>query len=326
MMTLSPEEKLIRRYLLGELPEAERVRLEDRLFADDDFAEQLAALKLELADEYAHAELSETDRQRYEQRFLSSPQEQAHVAFAAVMARGFAELRAEAAVTQPTPEQTVSWWQSCLTLLQTRHLAVQFSLAAVMLALLLGGAWLFAELRQTRTQLALARQQSATSQQTQQELQDQLASQRARSEELNAQLQQAQTERERLQQELVQAQAQAAPRSVLSFILPPGVVRDSVDPTRLVVPRSASAIRLQLDLEANEQYHAYRAELHTIGGNLVWSSGELSARTTPVGQAVRLTLPAGILRTGDYELALKGIVSRGEIDEVGYYYLTIVRK
>jgi hypothetical protein len=40
-----------------------------------------------------------------------------------------------------------------------------------------------------------------------------------------------------------------------------------------------------------------------------------------------LTLPAGILAEGDYELSLKGHASDGTLEETGdYYYLSVRRK
>ncbi len=72
-------------YWLGELsPEAEQ-RLEDRYFADDDLFEQLLAVKEELFDAYARGELSEAERERFEQHLLQSPKGSEELEFA----RGF---------------------------------------------------------------------------------------------------------------------------------------------------------------------------------------------------------------------------------------------
>ena len=43
----------LRRYLLAELDEAERERIEERLFADEDFGEELEQAESRLIDDYA---------------------------------------------------------------------------------------------------------------------------------------------------------------------------------------------------------------------------------------------------------------------------------
>lgn len=61
-------------YLLGELPEEEQLRLEERFFTDDEYYQQLLALEDELLYDYAAGGLSSEQRVKFEQRFLSSPQ------------------------------------------------------------------------------------------------------------------------------------------------------------------------------------------------------------------------------------------------------------
>ncbi len=81
------ESKIIRQYLLGELPETERQELEQRLFADDEFFDRLLDFENELFDGYARGELSAADKQLFETRFQANPQAAEQLAFARSLAR-----------------------------------------------------------------------------------------------------------------------------------------------------------------------------------------------------------------------------------------------
>lgn len=79
----SDDAALCRRYLLGQLSEAEREAVADRLFQDDQFAEHLEAEERELLDAYRAASLSSADASAVEERLLASPAQRAKLAFAA---------------------------------------------------------------------------------------------------------------------------------------------------------------------------------------------------------------------------------------------------
>jgi len=68
-------------YLLGELSETERDRIEDGYFADDGLHERLLALEDELTDCYVRGELSPKQRQHFEEWFLRSPERKERLKF-----------------------------------------------------------------------------------------------------------------------------------------------------------------------------------------------------------------------------------------------------
>src|SRR5678815_1995557 len=78
-------EKLIARYLLGELPEDQQVEIEDRAFSDKDYLASITAVENDLIDEYVRGELSAADRQRFETRFLASTERRKRVEFATAL-------------------------------------------------------------------------------------------------------------------------------------------------------------------------------------------------------------------------------------------------
>jgi Sec-independent protein translocase protein TatA len=88
-------------YLLGELPEDDLVRLEELLFADDAYYEQLLIVEDELRYDYAQGLLDPERRERFEKRLAASPDGRQTLAFAAAF--GFA-LSAVSALPEPELE------------------------------------------------------------------------------------------------------------------------------------------------------------------------------------------------------------------------------
>jgi tetratricopeptide (TPR) repeat protein len=83
----SQPDKLLVRYLLGELSPRERDQLEDRYFSDEASHEQLLAIEAELIDSYVRGELSTKQRARFEQRFLQTRERLEKLEFAKVLAQ-----------------------------------------------------------------------------------------------------------------------------------------------------------------------------------------------------------------------------------------------
>jgi hypothetical protein len=77
------------RLILGELPEADRDRLEARLLAEPELMEQADAVEAELADAYARGELEARRREAFAARLRLSPRLRDRLAFSeAVASRG----------------------------------------------------------------------------------------------------------------------------------------------------------------------------------------------------------------------------------------------
>lgn len=74
---------LIRQYLLGQLAEEEQQAVEQRLLTEDALFEELEVTEGELFDEYVANELTPADRKQFEQYFLSTPEHQSELKFAA---------------------------------------------------------------------------------------------------------------------------------------------------------------------------------------------------------------------------------------------------
>lgn len=319
----SDDEGLMTRYLLGELPEVDKAQVEERFLRDYEYFERLRAVEEELNDGYAQGELSEREREQFEQRLLASPEWRERVQFAralSLVGAGPPEAREAPAELRG---ESIPWWKSLSSFPGARKPAFQLSLAAVAITILVAGSWLILKTSRLRAELEQNQAQLQQIEQREQQLQQQTADERARADQLAQELERERQKREHLQTEL---QEPAPQRSIVSFILMPGVGRGEVEQTKLIVPRETRLMQLQLYLHGPTPYKGYRAELRAAGGKLIWSRDGLSARKTRSGKAVTLSLPVDALTSGKHEMALKGVISKEQVEDVGYYYFSIEKK
>jgi hypothetical protein len=307
------------KYLLGELTEAEQAHLEERFFQDAELSELLSEVEDDLIDQYVRQELSAGERERFERHTLISERRREKVEFARAL------LQAEkATVLDEVHHERIPWWTAMLAALRAPRPALSYSLAAVALLLLVGGLWLFSEVRQLRREVAQMEADRQTRELQNNQLREQTVEERRRSEELAAQ-------KEKLEQELAQLkQENNAPSddtrlapSFLSFILSPSS-RGSEGPKNLVLPRTAQTARLQLNLNSGDDYPAYHVKLQTSSGKPIRSWNQLRASSAGGGRAVFITVPAELLSSGaHYELTLSGVAAPGRLEDLGYYYFNI---
>ena len=147
------DDKLIARYLLGELSEEEQTQLEERAFSDPDYLQQVRAGEKDLIDEYVRGELSDTMLPAFERRFFASEHRRRQIEFA----RAFTQVVAEGPATassEVAPAAITSWWNSFLLFRRGPHLAFRFSLAAIALIVIAGGVYLLRESTQSRREQA----------------------------------------------------------------------------------------------------------------------------------------------------------------------------
>jgi hypothetical protein len=326
------DEKLVSRFLLGELTEENRLQFEERFFKDDRFYEQVLAIQEELADDYVHNKLSRTERTHFENVFLQSPRRRQRVEFAAAFTRA---LEGTPSLTKAEPVTT--WWESLFSFINPKGLRLTTALASAAAVLVLAGAiWLFVENRRLASDVEQARaekesllQQStlneAEAEQKRQELERDIAALRLQGREMESAIQQKQRELEGLQRIKTTVRSTADASSIATFILPPGLTRSTDEPEKLIVPTAVRSMQLQLDLEREEDFQSYTVELRTARGNLVWSKSGIPLKKTGYGRAVLVTIPAKLVPNGEYELTLKGS-DRGNVQAVGYYYFIALRR
>ena len=318
-------EKLIARYLLGDLPEEQHVEIEDRAFADKEYLGLVTAVENDLIDEYVRRELSETDRRKFESRFLASAERRKRVEFAKALARVPVAME-KTVISQPAQW---TWRDSLYAFFVGLNPAVKFAVVGVMLFSLTGSLWLFAETMRLRGQLTQLQTQNQT---RQNELQQQVEAEHRRNEELNAQLSQEKQQREQTDESLRQLSETGdetipAPRPVIaSLTLLPGLSRGGSEKSNLILRDDTRLVRLQIGIDPDEPYKTFAVELRTSAGRQVWTRENLSARTHGRARAITLTLPASALKAGDYELRLSAHQEGGASEDIGFYYFDVKKR
>lgn len=137
---INEDKNEVRRYLLGQLEEAEQERLELRLLTDPSFSEEFDTIVDEIADQYAGDELKGEERERVEQHFLKSAERRQKVQFAReLIERAATERSVRRVAATPAPgflESVRAFWRSQSVSLRTAT-AMAMILIAVGLAFLM---------------------------------------------------------------------------------------------------------------------------------------------------------------------------------------------
>lgn len=346
------DDQILRRYLLDDLAPDERRWLEECLLDDgNDFIEQLQMAEEELADDYVTGELSEADRARFAEFFLSTLERHEQLRFADTLRGYLSATEPLKKMVTDEPPLRPSWLQRLSLLLGFNRPAVGFALScglilAVSVAVRLG-------LRASRLRLQLDHLQS---QQTPPpdipdalaRLQQQLAEERARRESAAQELAREQVLRAEVEQELARLRAGGAsetadanpppgrvvkptpqpdPRGpitrVLAVALTSGSVRGPSETKALRLTPATTTVRLRLDVAADDYKH-YRAALETAEGESLLARDVPRPKTSRGGRAVIFDVPAKLLEAGgDFQLRLSGVTHGNTAENVGSYYFRV---
>ena len=326
------DDKMLTRYLLGELTEPEQVQVEELLFADATCYDRLQALKAELTDQYVRAGLSHREGQTFAQRFLKTADGYEDELFARALDVVLHEQPAE---RQPAKPPALTWREKLAQYFQPLP-AWQMALTAAALLLTVGVAFLAVETQRLRQQLAVAARQVEGAQtevqqatRTQAQLEEQLRSARSRNEELDQLSRTAQQERDQARQELERLSARSSSGSVLgtmlSLMLVPGAGRGGAQVDELALTPQTQSVQLLLLLSPGENQPAYRAEIRTKQGDLIQTQNRLSSRRTKDGKALLLTIPTQRLKDGTYEVSLFGVQPGQTPELINHYDFKISR-
>jgi|SRR5919107_5941050 hypothetical protein len=280
------DKMLIRRFLLGELGEEERQRVEELCMVDGDYRESVLIVESELIEDYLERSLSEHEGRRFTERFLSSP---AHRRKVQVLRAAKRYAAVEVASHSPpeaeeSPQRRHAWHQ-LFEGLMPRASYVYVAVAALIITVVLGGLW-------------AARNWRAGAPPTPEEMQ-RLAVERELAE--------------------LNRRGPALPGAhVLSLALPPVSVRGAEPSSKVPLRDGAALVELRL-LPVGDEYPLYRATLRKVGGVNTYTIPELHAESTPDGRAVPVRIRTGLLTRGLYQLTLEGVTADGRLEGAGEY-------
>ena len=135
----------VRRYLLGQLTEADEERLELRLLTEPAFIEEFDTLVDEITDQYVSDELPASERERVEKYFLTARQRRQNANFASTLINHAATSRktkiapvVEIAPRLPKP----GWWERLWAFWTPQNAALRVALTTAVVVIVVGLAFL----------------------------------------------------------------------------------------------------------------------------------------------------------------------------------------
>ena len=287
------DDRRLRRYLLGELPDDERERLQAAYFADDALFARLLGVEDALVDAYVRGELTEGERARFEQRFGLTGRQLDRVKVARMLA-GAAGTPVAAMAPRLEAEAGARARST-----RTHRLAVPAAAAAVLLALAAAATW-----RSGHDGKAVSAPTATTAPAPASDDADRRVPRVAEGGAASP----------------VPARPGATPRassprpalahpatgSVASIVLGAGLLRDGGEMPRLVLsPRTVSArVRLELPPELPAEGAAYLAVVQTADGTEVFRASGLREHAGPQGRVIDFDLPVRRLASRDYVVLL----------------------
>ncbi len=260
MKDIERKQYLIRQYLLGGLDDDEREQVEQRVITNPDYKEEVLITEEELLEEFVNGSLSAPEAESFTKMYTSSPGQWRKVKIAEALNRYAIE---HASVVQP-PAAQKSWTRLLFELFRTKHRFRQFSLAALIMLLTVGGAvllyWLMSHEARANYE-ALVKLNRAGS-------------------------------------EVLEPDT-----SIVSVSLPPLLFRGTGDPTNVTITKKTITVQLRL-AEASGGTHLFRATLNDSKAAEVFRLDDLRARQMDRQSMLVLQIPARMLTPQEYQLEI----------------------
>jgi hypothetical protein len=334
--TINNEES-IRRYLLGQLNEDEQTRIEELYFEDGETFALLQAIEGELIDHYLRLQLSEKDRQDFENCFLQSAERHKRLEFALALKLYAEKAAATGFLTEPLAAEHVplevgkvdksiplakpSPKKSFLDFLRFRP--IYLLPVAASLILTFGFIFLLIESARLRNQLAEAQQTNYETQQQSQALKDELNKERARAAELAKELEATHSQQN---PEPGNGTVTQNPLSqIVAITLSAGAVRGGGGIDKATVSASTETLQLRMEYPAGD-FNKVNASLKRVGSQAVVSNAELTTKAYGSKGRSVWSLAAKQLGEGDFIVTLSGVNAAGETAELASFAFRVIKK
>jgi anti-sigma factor RsiW len=321
VMKIDQSENLIRKYLLGELEEADQAALEQELLIDRGKFERVWAVENELVDSYVRGEMSRADRERFESHYLASPLHRERVAIAESFLTNIDKAVGE--TVEVSEKEPLVPWRRRFPLRSPRPVfGPVFGMLLVMALLLAFGlVWSYIERVRLTGQIANVQKEAQTEREL---LKQREREQASRNQEFEKQIADVSRRNEQLKAELEQLRQrrQSAAPIVLSFLLAPAPERGEKAPPQTTIPLSAGKARMLMELDHND-YANYQIILQTVEGREILRSRTAKVRFGKDRAFAALPVKAGELTKGDYVLILLGQTADGKIEEIDRYFFRV---
>ncbi len=321
--------ELAENFLLGKVADAQRSEIEIDFFQSASSFENILIAENALTDAYVAGRLSSDDRRLYEQRLLINPNQRERAAFAKTLIKYASSLPVETTVEPPRS----NWAITLVRYLSGQPLA-SYSLGAAVFLILAGGALWWTSNNLVPANDELAKNVTQPTSETSMPVPGNEPEVRTLLENRNEGVSPTETNSEpergsrpvkdRPSRQAKPAESITSSRMISTIILSLGSTRDAGTAKAYILPRRASAVRLQIPLDS-DGYPNYFAVVETVDGQQVWS-GKLPQRRSKDARNVSVSVPGARLRSGDYIVTLKGSAIGKSYETIGEYSFAIERR
>lgn len=318
MMKPDIQENLMRRYLLGDLPESETNALEIQVLRDDETFEELWEIENRLVDGYIRGRLSSADHERFERHYQASPVHRQRVAFAMNLVE---EADRSRAAPIPVPAK-VSLGARLSEKLGFSLLSWQSALVAATLLFAMCSLWLLLDRSRLRNQQEQLRAESQSKQNREEALSQQLANAKAESQKLESEIERLRVERNGNAQPPIKQERIQLP-TIYSLLLSPTLMRGGDKTQTATVPPQTNLVRLQMKVDQKDA-RRFQVNIRTVEGRQVWEQ-QVKPPDNPGNSIISAQIPAGKLPMGDYILTLSATNPTGQPEEVNRYFFRVTR-
>jgi hypothetical protein len=305
----------LRRYLLNQVSDRTRTRIEKGYLRDQGLFERMLLIEDQLLDDYVRGELSQVERAQFDEQFLSTPDGRQKVAAARALAEAIDERRGQSragiAATGTSSPSVRSWAAA-----RWGWIAASGLVAVALVGVIVVNARLVTQLNQLESRQSSLANES-------QEARRAVDDQRRRADALDSAAQQ-QRARETALEGTVAALSDR--QSIVTTVLLPGTRSLGSSQAVVTVRPNTTAVILRLVLRKTD-YDRYRIVVKTVSDETEILRQEMSPplRLDPTNPLV-VTIPAGILMTDDYEVSVAGRVRDGSFEDVGTYFMRLVQR
>ena len=298
------KESLLRRFLLDNISETEREMVEERFLSSEQEFNALEIVEDQLIVDYLRSALPADERKRFETSYMITAARRARVSSARMLLEELSA-RKRLAVPRAAPVAGVGLFDSWKLLLRPA-----IGVIAVLVLAVLG---IFVFLRQSGGPTEVAVNIPATGASPKSESPAIKDDRNGGNAVVPIPVSPSQTPTPMKQKPAIPAPALA------TFVLRPGSVRGSSGGNRLTIPPGASEIGLRLVLEADE-YPAYSARVTTIDGSSIYTSPRLKSNRS----GLLLKVPVRSLGRNDYIVELTGVDANGRATRINDYTFTVL--
>jgi len=306
------QQEQMRRYLLGDMADAEKDALDAVIFGDDENFDRMWEIENDLVDCYLRGRLSQAERDRFERHYLASQKHRERVAFAKSLLKAADEER----ISERTP--TSSFFARLAEHFRPPQLALTGAMA---MALLLMGVWtvrLMIERNRLEAELGQANSANEARQRQVRALEKNIAQTSELNEKLNAELQQSKQNKA--------VPAASAPSFITFLLTSTSLVRnENQKMPELQIPANADQVRLRVQF-LRGAYKSCQVEIRNPDTGSLWRQSRIEVKSNKNLSSVIALVPSAKLPQGDYTLALSGVTTSGETKEIDRYPFRVIRR